>query len=547
MSRPYPDLDLQPEIIYQPPLSSIQTDADSISINSGNNNGSNNLDFSRPYPSMPYPGYNQSLYSNSHINASTDSIGQRLQKRQVAPTREAMERPPLNTYQSQESFPNPQYDQLAAKIRVESIKSNEYSVHSNDSAAAVVSASSAINDLGSNIQSMTLQEQQHSIPPNVAKFNVSRKAAIADYSNNKFNPDIQLTWVKALFESTTDADFLSNYNINCEKLSRTLNEAEVKKNEHIFIKQAIKILKKICTECNDQDAFFILGSLYSNSDPQIKVPRLSVLKQNYEKSFKFYEKASKLKHIVSTYRLAVCYEFGIGTAKNFANSFHLFEKAANLGSIPSMFKLGMIYGKGLLGLPRNPKQSLDWFIKASQGADAENPHALFELGKYYEFDLPNNTEEDRQFLNGLSTVIQMDLNTALFYYKQAAKLNYHPAQFKLGWCYEYGKLNCIIDARRSIGWYSRSAKQGNYQAEMALSGWYLTGAKDVLEHNDNEAFLWANKSAESGFAKAEYAVGYFYEVGLGCERDLEMSKKFYLKAATNGHEKAIAKLRNWKG
>ncbi|KAH3676285.1 hypothetical protein WICPIJ_009160 [Wickerhamomyces pijperi] len=529
MSRPYPDLNSQPEIIYQPPTSSQFID-------------------SRPYPSMPYPGFNQSLYANNHVNASTDSIAQRVQKRQVNTgiQEQTNSRPPLNTYQSQESFPNPHYDKLAKVRGVESIKSGQYSVYSNDSETALDNNNNIVNELGGKLQSMNIQQPEQ-VPENVARFNAAKKAAIDDYSKNQFNGDVQLNWVKVLFDTTTDSDFISNYNINGEKLPRTLSDAEVKKNEHIFIKQAIKILKKICTDIYDHpEALFILGSLYSNSDPQIKVPRLSVLNKNYEKSFKYYERASRTNHVVSTYRLAVCYEFGIGTNKNFNSSFTLFEKAAELGSVPSMFKLGLIYGKGLLSIPRDAIKSHQWFLKASQFADLENPHALFELAKYYEFDLSNETEQDLQFQKQLSSVIQPDINQAFAYYKQAAKLNYHPAQFKLGWCYEYGKLNCIIDARKSIGWYSRSAKQGNYQAEMALSGWYLTGAKGVLEPNDQEAFLWANKSAESGFVKAEYALGYFYEVGLGCEKNLELSKKFYLKAATNGHEKAIAKLRSWK-
>jgi uncharacterized protein len=37
----------------------------------------------------------------------------------------------------------------------------------------------------------------------------------------------------------------------------------------------------------------------------------------------------------------------------------------------------------------------------------------------------------------------------------------------------------------------------------------------VLPQSDTEAFLWAKRAAEGGLAKAMYAVGYFYEVGIG--------------------------------
>jgi TPR repeat protein len=37
----------------------------------------------------------------------------------------------------------------------------------------------------------------------------------------------------------------------------------------------------------------------------------------------------------------------------------------------------------------------------------------------------------------------------------------------------------------------------------------------VLPQSDTEAFLWAKRAGDGGLAKAMYAVGYFYEVGIG--------------------------------
>ncbi|KAH3675557.1 hypothetical protein WICMUC_002646 [Wickerhamomyces mucosus] len=518
-SRPYPDVDLT-----SPPLSSSSSQE------------------SRPYPTMPYPGFSNGLYDNS-INISSDSLANKLQNRERPNQQPIPNSKTSNSIASQESFQVPRYDQFSkVNGRTESLKSSQYSIHSgssNEVNQQQVPITEVIND----ISKLKINNEQ--VPENISHFNKLKNLAIKDYSKNEFSAQIQLDWVKALFESTADPEFMKSYNINGEKLSRVLNESEAQKNEHIFIKQAIKILKKICTETQNAEAFFILGSLYSNSDALIKLPRFSILNKNYEKSFKYYEKAANSGHLTSIYRLAVSYELGIGVSKNYSKSFQYFEKAADLGSVPSMFKLGVVYLKGLLKIPRNARESFQWFNKASRFATQENPHALYELGKFYEYDLLSETAEDLKFNEQLTNIISKDDETALNYYRQAAKLNYSPAQFKLGWCYEYGKLNCVIDAKKSIGWYSRSAKQGNFQSEMALSGWYLTGAKGILESNDKEAFLWANKSAESGFIKAEYALGYFYEVGLGCTVDLEESRKYYLRAASKGHEKAIEKLKKW--
>lgn len=131
-------------------------------------------------------------------------------------------------------------------------------------------------------------------------------------------------------------------------------------------------------------------------------------------------------------------------------------------------------------------------------------------------------------------------------YLKAAQFGYPPSQFKLGLCYEYGLLNLPIDSRRSIAWYSKAAEQGDPEAELALSGWYLTGAENVLAQSNQEAYLWARKSANKGLAKAEYAVGYYLENGIGVKANLEDAKRFYLSAASQNNKRAIIRLKELK-
>ncbi|KAG1077181.1 hypothetical protein G6F42_025021 [Rhizopus arrhizus] len=45
-----------------------------------------------------------------------------------------------------------------------------------------------------------------------------------------------------------------------------------------------------------------------------------------------------------------------------------------------------------------------------------------------------------------------------------------------------------------------------------------------------------------GLPKAEYAVGYFSEVGIGCQKDTSQAVEWYKKAAKNGDKRAIQKL-----
>jgi TPR repeat protein len=420
-----------------------------------------------------------------------------------------------------------------------------------DNGGASGSGNPVVDDLSRQLNvKLTVDDD---VPENVQRFNKMKELSVDDYnSNGQFNPQIQLDWVTILLEHTGDETFMKTYNINGEKLSKELTHQEVKKNEHIFIKQAIKLLKKITSVAKTPDSQFLLGSLYSNS-PIIKIGRPNILEKNYEKSFGYYQKAASQGHPLALYRLAVSYELGIGTAVNETKALDCFIKSANLKCVPSMFKLGIIYSRGALRALRSAKYSYYWFEKASEFASVENPHALFELAKIYERDFPflakgvTPTPSDIEYLTELDRLgIFKDDKRAIFYYKEASRFKYPPAQYKLGWCYEYGRLDCVIDAKKSIGWYSRSASQGYPSAEMALSGWYLTGAKGILEPNDKEAYLWASKAASVGFAKAEYAIGYYCEVGLGCDVDLEKSRKFYIRAATQGHNKAIERLKRFR-
>jgi len=199
-----------------------------------------------------------------------------------------------------------------------------------------------------------------------------------------------------------------------------------------------------------------------------------------------------------------------------------------------MYKLGMILLRGALDQPKNPREAVPWLRRAAEQADEENPHALHELGLLHE--LPQNN----------TGLIIPDDGYAKELFTQAAHLGYTQSQFKLGFCYEYGTIGCPLDPKRSIAWYTKAAEKGDSEAELALSGWYLTGSEGVLKASDAEAYLWARKAANKGLAKAEYAVGYYSENGIGAKLDMEVAKRWYMRAAAQGNQTAMNRLTELK-
>ncbi|KAG9228471.1 hypothetical protein BJ875DRAFT_238607 [Amylocarpus encephaloides] len=296
-----------------------------------------------------------------------------------------------------------------------------------------------------------------------------------------------------------------------------------------YVMDAHKILKKLVQQ-QHTDSMFFLADCHGKG--------MLGLEHDHKEAFTLYQSAAKAGHAAAAYRTAVCCELGNdeggGTRKDPLKAIQWYKRAAMLGDTPAMYKMGMILLKGLLGQPKNPREAVGWLKRAAERADAENPHALHELGLL--FQQPQSAES--------SVVRDEEYSFSLF--QQAADLGYKFSQYRLGCAYEYGLFNCTIDPRSSIMWYSRAAAQGEHQSELALSGWYLTGSDNILQQNDTEAYLWAKKAAMAGLAKAEYAMGYFTEVGIGSPANLEDAKRWYWRAAAQNSPKARERLEDLK-
>ena len=291
------------------------------------------------------------------------------------------------------------------------------------------------------------------------------------------DPEAQFAFSKYLIEAAKKLG--DEISVTDAKLGRKYRDA--------LLQESLRNIKKLAEGKQPYpDAQFFLANLYGTGQLGLQV--------DHEKAYYLYLMASKLNHPAATYRSAVCNEIGAGTKRDNNRAVLFYRKAAALADTAAMYKLSMILLGGLLGQPRNPREAIVWLRRAAAQADEDNPHALHELALLHE--RPNN-----------GGVVPHDPVMARDLFTQAAQLGYAPAQFKLGACHEFGTLGCPIDPRRSIAWYTKAAEKGDSEAELALSGWYLTGSEGVLKQSDTEAYLWGRKAANKGLAKAEYAVG----------------------------------------
>ncbi|EPQ50070.1 HCP-like protein [Gloeophyllum trabeum ATCC 11539] len=338
---------------------------------------------------------------------------------------------------------------------------------------------------------------------------------------------------RANAKKTQDPDLQFEFAVFMIDASKTLpvpeptpgNVMEVEKalaKREDLIKEATALLKRLADRGHPASQYF-LADCYANGIGTAKG------KQDFDRAFPLFVLAAKHGHPDAAYRAGTCCENGWGCRRESAKALQFYRKAAAASHPGAMYRLGIAELNGELGMSKRPREGVKWLKRSAEHATAEFPHALHELALLHE--------------RGVENVVFVDYEYAAELLAQAAELGYSPSAYRLGECYEYGKMGCPQDPALSIHYYNIAAQQNHRDACFALTAWYLVGSPGVLPQSDTEAFLWAKKAAEGGLAKAMYAVGYFLEVGIGTPPDLQEATMWYKKAAELGDRRAIQRLR----
>ncbi|KAF9469600.1 Sel1 domain-containing protein [Collybia nuda] len=298
-------------------------------------------------------------------------------------------------------------------------------------------------------------------------------------------------------------------------------EKAIEKREEL-IRESTSLLKRLADRGHPASQYF-LADCYANGIGTVKS------KQDFDRAYPLFVLAAKHGHPDAAYRAGTCCENGWGCRRESAKALQFFRKAAAALHPGAMYRLGIAELNGELGLSKRPKEGVKWLKRSAEHATAEFPHALHELALLHE--------------RGIDNVLFVDFEYSTELLAQAAELGYAPSAYRLGECYEYGKMGCPQDPALSIHYYNIAAQQNHRDACFALTAWYLVGSPGVLPQSDTEAFLWAQKAAEAGLAKAMYAVGYFLEVGIGTTASMPEAISYYKRATDLGDKRAAQRLK----
>jgi hypothetical protein len=193
--------------------------------------------------------------------------------------------------------------------------------------------------------------------------------------------------------------------------------------------------------------------------------------------------------------------------------------------------MGMAHLLGQLGLPISLEQALPLLSRAASLSTTELPQPAYIYSLILLSEFPPCPSPPLHILTPLIPPSSTPLLEARKHLLNAAYLSYSPAQYKLGHAYEFASPPTLFpfDPLLSVQYYSLASQQGEVEADMALSKWFLCGAEGSFEKDEGLAFTFAEKAAKRGLSSAEFAMGYYAEVGVGGSIDIEVARRWYTR------------------
>ena len=189
-------------------------------------------------------------------------------------------------------------------------------------------------------------------------------------------------------------------------------------------------------------------------------------------------------------------------------------------------RVGMAHLLGQLGLPPQPDIALPLLHHAATLATIQVARSACVYGLLLLGELSQAIISLHLFSAVLPPGVSPQLE-ACKRLERTACLNFSPAQYKLSRAYEFAEPPYPFNAMLSVQYYSLASQQGEAEADMALSKWFLCGAESAFDKDGSLAYTFVEKAARKGLPSAEFALGYYAEVGVGRSKDIGTARRWY--------------------
>ena len=251
---------------------------------------------------------------------------------------------------------------------------------------------------------------------------------------------------------------------------------------------------------------------------------------NKKEGFLAYRRAAERGYARAEYRIGIQFE----SSNNPSKAIEYYQKGAGMGDSAANYRLGLVTLLGQYGAQQNYQRGIDLIRFAAETADENAPQGAYVYGMLLARELPN--------ISIPGHLLPYDCTEAKIFLEKAAYLGFAKAQLKMGQAYELCQLGCEFDPALSLHYNALAARQGESEADIAISKWFLCGYEGVFEKNEELAFKHAKRAAQMKMATAEFAMGYFYEIGMYVPVDLRESESWYQKAGEHGNKDALGRI-----
>lgn len=193
----------------------------------------------------------------------------------------------------------------------------------------------------------------------------------------------------------------------------------------------------------------------------------------------------------------------------------LLKKAAKHGNGDAYTFLGQLYFYGKY-VEKDDKKSFDYITKAT---DLKSSQGAFLLGLYY--------------VDGIGC--EKDIQKGIETWKKAVEYGDGGAANNL-FCYYQGSYGGKIDKEKARTYLQKAADLGDNMACFNLGKEYYYG-NNLMKKNEDQAFVYIKKAADQGLVDACSWLSFFYDKGIGCNRDPEKAKEYKDKTVAKEDKK----------
>jgi TPR repeat protein len=253
-------------------------------------------------------------------------------------------------------------------------------------------------------------------------------------------------------------------------------------------------------------------------------------REDKKEAFRCYSRAADRGYARAEYRIGMLYESYNDPVKALRH----YHRGVDAGDAASCYRLGMMTLRGQHGQQQDYGKAIDLIKHSAQAADENAAQGAYVYGMLLARQLPQ--------VDVPESYLPYDERLARINIEKAAYLKFAKAQLKMGSAYELGSLGCEFNPALSVHYNALASKQGEAEADMALSKWFLVGSEGVLSKNEEMSYTYAQRAAHTGLATAEFALGYFHEIGMYVPVDLDKSREWYEKAAKHGNDDAKTRI-----